>query len=283
MRISLPLAVFLLVLAAPARAERDPQSGAPLPPGKPPPANPITDHFFAQAAFFDPRFNTNLRVDPSPPIPGVMGTPVNAEDDLGLPDRQPQVTVELMFRMRNRNKVRLGYFESNRSGSKVLENDVRFGNEIFAHGELVDSSINFRMFDLTYTYSFYRSDRFEIGTGLAAYFVQLDAMGLVPATFQQQSVSAAEPIPALPLDFTWVISSRFAVTARGAYMTATLNGFHGWIVDSEETIQYRWLRNFAIGLGYTSTRMSLTKSTGSSPGVFGLSIGGLEAFVRFSF
>jgi len=212
-----------------------------------------------------------------------MGTPVNAEDDLGLPDRQPQVTVELMFRMRNRNKVRLGYFESNRSGSKVLENDVRFGNEIFAHGELVDSSINFRMFDLTYTYSFYRSDRFEIGTGLAAYFVQLDAMGLVPATFQQQSVSAAEPIPALPLDFTWVISSRFAVTARGAYMTATLNGFHGWIVDSEETIQYRWLRNFAIGLGYTSTRMSLTKSTGSSPGVFGLSIGGLEAFVRFSF
>jgi len=278
-------AVILGVPTAPAFADRDhdPNSGAPLPPHRHETPSPITDHFYIRGTFYDPQVRTHLRVDPSQAVPGVTGTPVNGENILGLPDRLRQGRVEFMFRLRERSKVRVDYFEADRSGSKVLANDVVFGNQTFAAGQLTQTSLDWRQFDITYTYSLVRNDRFEVGTGVGIYFLQVDAIGQVPARNQRQEVTAATPFPALPLDLTWRISSRWAATVRGAYLKATLSGFRGWYADSHEDIQYRWNPNFAIGLGYAAIRTSLTRRGGSFPGAFAMSISGPEAFVRFSF
>lgn len=278
-------AVIFGLPTAPAFADRDhdPNSGAPLPPHRHETASPITDHFYIRGTFYDPQVRTHLRVDPSQAAPGVSGTPVNGENDLGLPDRLRQGRVEFMFRLRERSKVRVDYFEADRSGSKVLANDVVFGNQTFAAGQLTQTSLDWRQFDITYTYSLVRNDRFEVGTGVGIYFLQVDAIGQVPARNQRQEVTAATPFPALPLDLTWRISSRWAATVRGAYLKATLSGFRGWYADSHEDIQYRWNPNLAIGLGYAAIRTSLTRRGGSFPGAFAMSISGPEAFVRFSF
>ena len=53
MRIPFTAAVVILALyAAPALAERDPQSGAPKAPRKHDDDSPITDHFFIRASFY---------------------------------------------------------------------------------------------------------------------------------------------------------------------------------------------------------------------------------------
>jgi len=276
-------AVILGVPTAPAFADRDhdPNSGAPLPPHRHETPSPITDHFYIRGIFYDPQVRTNFRVDRS--FQGMTGTPVNGENDLGLPNRLHQGRVEFMFRLRERGKVRVDYFEADRSGSKLLAHDVVFGNQTFAAGQRTQTSLDWRQFDITYGYSLVRNDRFEVGTGLGIYFLQVDAIGQVPAQNQRQEVTAATPFPALPLDLTWRISSRWAVTVRGAYLKATLSGFRGWYADSNEDIQYRWNPNFAIGLGYASIRTSLNRRSGTFPGAFAMSISGPEAFVRFSF
>jgi hypothetical protein len=276
-------AVLLAAQAAPALADRDPNSGAPLPPRKKEASSPITDHFYAAAAFFSPRISTNFRVDPSFAPAGVTGTPVDGQTDLGLPSRKYQGVVEFMFRLRERNKVRIDYYEANLSGNAVLANDIVFGNETFAAGQVAQTTFDWQQFDITYTYSFIRNSRFEVGTGVAVYFLQLDVIGQIPAQFQYQEVSAATPLPALPLDFTWAISRHWSATARAAYIKGGLNGFHGWYSDSHEDVQYRCNANFAIGAGYSSIRASLAKEGGSSPGAFDLSIRGPVLFVRFSY
>ena len=276
-------AVLVAIQALPARADRDPLSGAPRPPQKQPAPSPLTDHFYIRASYYDPQLRTNLRVDPSPPVPGVLGTPLNAEHDLGLPAREKMGRVEFMFRLRERNKVRVDYFESNRSGSQVLANDVVFGNSTFNAGQLSQSSLDWQQFDITYTYSFVHSSRFEVGTGLGVYFLQVDAVSQQPSQNQRTEVTAATPFPALPLDVVWRISNRWSLNVRGAYLRANLAGFEGWYTDIHEDLQYRWNPNFALGLGYSSIRTSLTRSSGDFPGVFDMSISGPELFIRLSF
>jgi hypothetical protein len=276
-------AVFLTARAAPVLADRDPNSGAPLAPEKRAPASPITDHFWIRAAYYSPQLHTTLRLDPTNAPPGTTGTPLDAENDLGLPRRLQQGRVDFMFRMRERSKVRVDYYEAKRSGSQVLANDVVFGNNTFAAGQVAETTLNWQQFDITYTYSFIRNARFEVGTGIGIYFLQVDAIGQVPAQNQRQEATAATPFPALPLDFTWCISSRWALTARAAYLRASLNGFSGWYVDSGEDVQYRWNPNFVVGAGYASIRTSLTRSGGSFPGAFAMRISGPELFIRFSF
>jgi hypothetical protein len=276
-------AVLLATQAMPALADRDPYSGAPLPPGKHEPASPITDHFYIRAAYYAPRYTTNFRVDPSFAPPGTIGTPVNGENELGLPQRKQQGRVDFMFRLRDRNKVRVDYFESNRSGSKVLANDVVFGNDTFPAGQLTQTTFELKQFDITYTYSFIRNSRFEVGSGLGIYFLQLDVIGQVPAQSLRQEVTAATPFPALPLDLTWVMSSRWAATAYAAFLKVNHHDLSGRYWDTHADVQYRWLNNFAVGAGYASIRTDLTRQGGSFPGVVNMTISGPEAFVRFSF
>ena len=276
-------AVLLVTQAMPALADRDPYSGAPLPPATHEPASPITDHFYIRAAYYAPKYNTTFRVDPTNAPPGVTGTPVNAEKDLGLPSRESMGVVDFMFRLRDRNKVRVGYFETHQSGSQTLANDVVFGNQTFPAGQLAQTNFSLQQFNITYTYSFIRNSRFEVGTGLAAYFLQIDLIGQVPAQGLRQEVSAATPFPALPLDLTWRLSNRWAATAQAAYLKVNTHDLGGWYLDSRADIQYRWVTNFVVGAGYASIRTDLTHRNGSFPGVVKMNISGPQVFVRFSF
>jgi hypothetical protein len=276
-------AVFLAIQATPALADRDPQSGAPLPPHKAAKPSPINDHFYVSAALYAPAVHTGLRLDPSYAAAGVFGTSLDAERDLGLPGRLDQGVVEFMFRMRARSKLRVDYFEADRSANYPLANTVVFGNETFLAGQMAQSSIDWRAFGLTYTYSFYRSDRLEIGTGLGVYFLQTQASGAVPAESESQSVSAADPIPTLPLDFTWCISSRFALTAHANYVQARIDDASGSFTDVHSDLQYRWNPDFAIGAGWSEMRIALERSGGSTPGAVAMRFSGPQVFVRFSF
>lgn len=276
-------AVLLATQAAPAFADRDPLSGAPLPPHKAEKPSPITDRFYVSAAFYAPAVHTTLRLDPSHAAPGVFGTTLDVERDLGLPSRLDQGVVEFMFRLRERSKLRVDYFEADRSANYPLADTVVFGNQTFLAGQMAQTSIAWRAFGLTYTYSFYRSERLEIGTGLGAYFLQAQASGSVPAESESQSVSGADPIPTLPLDFTWCISRRFAFTAHANYVEARIDGASGSFTDFHSDLQYRWSPDFAIGAGWSEMRIALENRTGSTPGAVAMRFSGPQAFVRFSF
>ena len=276
-------AVLLGAQAVPALADRDPYSGAPLPPATHEPASPITDHFYIRAAYYAPKYKESFRVDPTNAPPGVTGTPVNAQNDLGLPRRDNQGVVDFMFRLRDRNKVRVSYYETKQSGSQTLASDIVFGNQTFPAGELAQTTFSLQQFDITYTYSFIRNSHFEVGTGLAAYFLQVDLTGQVPAKSLSQEVTAATPFPALPLDLTWCFSSRWAATAQAAYLKVNTHNLGGWYLDTHADIQYRWVPNFVVGAGYASIRTDLTHRNGSFPGVVDVTISGPQVFMRFSF
>ncbi|HUL45913.1 MAG TPA: hypothetical protein VLV25_02300 [Steroidobacteraceae bacterium] len=281
------LAVAPVVLAAQsglAHAEVDKLSGAPLLPRPPEKTSPILDHFYVLAAFYSPVIHTDVRIDPTVGVPpGTLGTPVNAERDLGLKSRMELGKVEFAFRLRERHKMRVDYYQADRSAGHTLANTIVFGDQTFLAGQTVQTTINWRSFGLTYSYSLYRSDRFEVGTGLGLYFLQTEAIGQIPATGQQTDKSAAEPVPTLPLDLTWAISRRWAVTARGNYVKAKISGFDGSYTDLHGDLQYRWNPNFSLGLGFSSMRISLSGDSGSIPGVVSMSYQGPEAFVRFSY
>src|SRR6202011_4778689 len=130
----------------PPPAQRDPWSGAPIKPDKnrwtP---SPITDRFAVRGTFFNPAVRT------------------------------PQGRIEIMFRLRERNRLRVDYFETNRRGDQAIARQILFGNEIFAVNDRVTSSVQWRQFGLTYTFSVLRTDRFELGLGLSVHFVEAEA------------------------------------------------------------------------------------------------------------
>jgi len=285
----LVVAATLLATGSPAfaqsdlpPAEHDKYSGAPLPPSTqhivP---SPITDRFAVRASFFDSIVHTSLRVDDNETA--TPGTLVNAERDLGLPERVYQGRVELYIRMRERNRLRVDYFESDRSGSQLLTKPIDFAGKTFLPGDQTFSELDLRMFGLTYTYSILRTERLELGGGLGVYLLQGDARGQVPARELSQEVSGVAPYPTFALDGTYLIARQFAFVARAQYVSDTVKNFSGMLGDYHADFQYRWRPNFAVGVGYSQLRLSFQVQGGSFPGFVSLDVSGPEAFFRVSY
>ncbi len=278
-------ALFALNAASALASDHDPNSGRPLPPSiKRKTPSPINDRFYVRGTFYPVHVKTILRIDPHNTMGGtVLGTTVSAERDLGQDSRLNQGRMEMMFRLRERNKLRVDFLDVNRDATHRLDKPISFGDQTFAANSLLYSQIDWRIFTLTYTYSIIHNDRVEFGTGLAASLLQASAQGRVNATQQRQEVSGAGAFPTIPVDFALRISQRWSITARAQYFHAALNNFDGWLADSHEDVQYRWKPNFAIGVGYASIRAKLALHTGNFPGAFSMSLEGPEAFFRVSF
>ena len=281
-----PVAAALITSTAASAlaSDHDPNSGAPLPPKtKHQTTSPITDRFYVRGTFYPVHVKTFLQINPHNAPAGIVGTTLSAERDLGQSSRLNQGRIEMMFRFRKRNKIRIDWLEVDRSATHTLARTIDFGNQTFTAASLLQSEIDWRIFGVTYTYEIFHNDRFELGTGLGVSLLQAEAQAQVNATQQRQEVSGAGPFPTVPLDFAFRISRRWAVTWRGQYFHASLNNFDGWLADIHEDVQYRWKDNFSIGVGYSSIRAKLALNTGNFPGQFHMSLEGPEAFFRVSF
>lgn len=245
-------------------------------------ASPISDHFFMRGIIFQGDVTTLLRLDSTrATIPD--GTLLSGEDDLGLDDVVEQARMEFDVRMRERNHVRIDYFKLNRFSQQELPRDIEFGDFTFDAGDTFRAKLDWRMLSLTYTYSVFKFERFEAGIGLGLHILEAKAEGSQPGTLNREQDSEVGIFPTIALNGAFRISKRWAVTARGQSFSASPEGFDGTLSDYHADVQYRWRKNFAIGLGYSKIEIDLRVEDTDQPMLFNMDTSGPELFFRASF
>lgn len=277
------LLTFLLpvaVLAVPPLHADEAAKRELLQPPVEPIASPITDRFEMGGTYWAGSIGTQIRYDGSG---GVPGTTVSAEHLLGLDDRLREAGFDLMFRLTERNRLRVDYLGLTRHGDVVLNQPVQFGDNLYAINDRVQTSFDLRLLGLDYTHSFLKTERFEFGAGLAVHLVQTNEQGEVTARRLTQSFDKVGALPTLAADGTWRISTRFAATARGEYVAVHTSGIDGSFGIYHFDLQYRALPNLTAGLGYTNLHALVNSDSGSFSGRIDLKLKGPEFFVRASF
>ena len=139
---------------------------------------------------------------------------------------------------------------------------------------------------LTYTYSLFKTDRFEAGFGLGVSHLRSCRPKVVsPARSTTTRTTEAGIFPTGALNFAWRISRRWAFTARHNQLKLIGDDPHdGKYQDSHADVQFRWRTNFAVGLGYTQASRSISMRVDvDEPFLFDLETTGPELFFRASF
>ena len=103
--------------------------------------------------------------------------------------------MELLIRMRERNRLRVDYFKTDRDGRENLARQIDFGDQTFNAGELVQSELNWRMLGFTYMRSVLLRERFELGVGLGIYLLEAGASAAVQARFAREDVDGVGAFP----------------------------------------------------------------------------------------
>jgi hypothetical protein len=250
---------------------------------QPPPEiaySPIEDRFAMRASYFQPDMTTQLRYDVSPTQ---QGTPISAEDTLGMDDRLNQAVLEMMVRLRPRHRLRADYMKFSRDGSAPLGDIIDFGNDTFLADELVESSIDMRLLGLTYTWSLLRLPRAELGLGLGVHLVEAKGTAEVPARSEGEAFSVTGPLPTFALDGTVMLTKRFSLNARVQYLAPTIGEVSGSFTHYHADVQFRAWPNLSFGLGYTGYTARVDSTDSAFTGRFVMKARGPELFARVSF
>jgi hypothetical protein len=250
------------------------------PPPPLPVASPITDYFALRASYFWGGVSTFGRFDSAS---GIEGTPFTAEHDLGLADQAHQLRVELIFRIEGRSRLRVNFLDLRRQAEKTIDRTIQYGDQTLLVDNLVQSTFDWRQVDFTYTYSFLRTERFELGAGVGVHLLQAEALAQIPNTPQYADYNGAGPFATVAVDGTWRISKRWALCARGQYLKVSIDSISGMLGEYHADLQYRWKRNVAFGLGYEKDEAELDLRHTDPSGVLRLTISGPELFGRLSF
>jgi hypothetical protein len=254
-------------------------------------ASPVSDRFYLRFSAYSAAVETRMQLDPTeppviilPPPPGQQpGTALFAEDDLGMDDQVEQARIEFDFRLRNRNHLRVDYFKLNRYGETFTTQPIAFGDIDFQIGDRIRSKLDWRVLSLTYTYSLWKSERFEAGAGLGIHVIEAHAELNEPGTLNRETFSEAAPFATIAGNAAFRISKRWSVTARGQTYEYSRGDLTGSLSDFHTDLQYRWRKNMAVGLGYTRLEYDLQAKPDDKPALFEMSVGGPELFFRAAF
>ncbi len=263
-------AAALLLLAPLARAADGPY------------LSPTTDRVRITLGVMRSSAATNLRIDSTA---GVLGTFIDAENDLDLDHSRTDPKFQALIRVSDRHRLRFDYLTFERRGFKNIEKDIRFRNQLLVTGDPVDSQIGIRTFGITYGYSFIRRDRFELAGTLGVNLLDISARARVqqPNRRIDQREDQAGPFLTLGLDMTWSISRRFYLDGRVQYLKLHVDQLDGSLGFYELSALYRWRANVALGLGYHKERAKLSSTKAIESGFFDLDTKGPELFVRIAF
>ncbi|MFT3906257.1 MAG: hypothetical protein QM718_08140 [Steroidobacteraceae bacterium] len=253
--------------------------------GDPVTPSPITDRFALSGGFFHAAVSTEGRVDDTSAdaTTTIPGTPFSAEKDFNLPDRSDQLRVEIMVRMSDRNKLRVDMFDMQRKGTATVTQEYFYGGTTVEPGDVIVSHFDWRQFGFTYTHSFVRNDRFELGAGLGLYAIQAEASAQRASPPAHEDFSGAGPFPTLAVDAAWRVWRQLALSARANYLKLTVDNITGKLADYSADLQYRWNANLAVGVGYELQDVTLNLPEESPSGFMHLKLNGPKAFVRVSF
>lgn len=275
-------AALCLLLAAPAMAEQGSQSYSPPTKVDDFIASPITDTLAIRASYIWESYDTNGRVDDTANTANPVGTPFSLERDFGMPDKSQRLGVEIVIRMRDRNKLRVNMLDVKRKGTATITGDFAYGGSNFQTGDLVYSRFDWRQLDFTWTDSFLQGKSYELGAGLGLHLVQADAQAYAPARNAREHFDGAGPFVTVAMDGTWRFTNRFSFSARGQYMKLNVNNSTGVLGIYHADLQFRWRPNLAIGLGYESSHTQLVVKNENPSGLLQMNMKGPELFLRAS-
>ena len=212
----------------------------------------LTDRFYLGAGAFYPKTATSAQLTSRAGI----GASVEFEDSLGMRSSDTVPAGFARMRFGERWRVEAEYFQLNRSGERVVDRDIQWGENVYPVNATVRSKFDFSDLRISAGYSFFRTRDKELGADLglhvAAYEVGLSANAIGD---EQQDVTA--PLPVLSLYGQFALTDRWAVSARIDRFSLSYENYDGSLTALGLDVMYQPFRHFGFGVGYRNLFIDL--------------------------
>jgi hypothetical protein len=188
-----------------------------------------------------------------------QGSKVNWEDTFGGGDlTRFRIDGHWRFGDSDRHKLRFLWFNSTRSKSKTIDEDIEWGDQVYPANAKVTGELKFDIYELAYEYAFVRRDTWELnasaGLHLASMSIGLkakaaDSNGTLLFD-QHKDGKLNAPLPVFGLRGLWQLGHNIYLDAQGQYFKLSIDDFDGNVQDYRIVATWQPRPWLGVGLGY---------------------------------
>lgn len=261
---------FLLLLLAgvvciPAYAASDPWGDSP---------------FTLQLGGFRADADTTVRLDSN--TLG-RGTELNLENDLGIKDSKTLPEFSFLWRINPRHGIEGSYVTLNRSGSRTLAGTIQFGDVVYPVSTTVNSNFDSDVFRIAYRYSPINENGNELALLLGAHYTTFDVGISSSLGTLSESASLDVPLPTIGARGRLRLADNWRLTGFAQLLKLKVGDYDGSLVNAAASIEWMFLRQAYVGLGYTYYRYDLESEKNNARGEFTYRFSGPALYLGFAF
>ena len=186
--------------------------------------DPLNDTFFVSLGTYLVNTDTTVRLDGTTQD---SGTRVDWDRTFG-DATATQFRVDAMWRFAERHKLRALWFNTSRSSSRTIDEEIDWGGETFPVNSRVKGDVNWDIYQLAYEYSFLRRDTYELSASIGAYYAAFDSNlsatitnpGGTTQRNAKRDASVDLPLPVLGLRGLWALPYDLSLDVSGQWFSA---------------------------------------------------------------
>jgi hypothetical protein len=217
----------------------------------------LRDKFYFGAGAFLPKTSTSAALDSTN-----LGAGANIDFERALGMTTQKVVPDAFFRWRitERWRFEAEYFQLNRSGDKVVTQDITWNGQTFTAGTEVLSKFNFSDLRTSVGYSFFKTKDKELGVSFGFHVASYD-VGLQASGTGNEAKKVLAPLPVLSAYGQFALTDEWAVGARLDRFSMSYDKYDGNVSSIGIDVSYQPFRHVGFGLAYRSLFIIL-KATG---------------------
>jgi len=226
----------------------------------------MKDVFIVQAGAFLPQLSLDVSVDGS--LTGEH-PPLDYEGAIGASSSDEIFAAELIWRFGEKWSLRTQYFSGGRTATKVLEEDVEWGDAVFQQGSFVSAGTSLDITRIFFARDFSNSPNHDFGIGLGLHRMGFDAFltgDLIVNgelfSAETRAVSAVAPLPNIGGWYAYSPSEKWVFDVRLDWLDATIGEYSGALINVAAGANYQLFKHVGIGVKYQrfSLKFDIDKS-----------------------
>lgn len=186
-----------------------------------------------------------------------VGTNVDFERALGMDKTSTSPYAFARMRFGERWRAELEYFELNRSGSRVIDGTIQWGDNVYMVNTQLESRFEFADLRVSVGYALFRSPDKELGVAFGVHATSYDVTlnGQLGGQHQEDVIA---PLPVLSLYGQFALTERWAVTSRLDRFSLSYEKYDGSLTALGVDLLYQPFRQVGFGAGFRSLFIDLT-------------------------
>jgi hypothetical protein len=230
-----------------------------------------------------------------------VGASVDFEQIFDLPGSKTTFAIYGTARVsEKRRHVDFGYVNINRSGGSVLDQDITWGDYTIAGNATVDAKFNTEFIYGAYRYDFLNVEQVRISGSAGASYVNFQtglswngeywAPGSDPNVDPPTTGSGSKgtsfgiPVPLVGFNIDWAIAKGLVFRSYSRFFRMNISGIDGGMYEGGVHLNWYFIRNLGIGLGWDKTDIRLNEyQRGDSTVKANYTVSGIGLYATLAF